>query len=36
MLAGLIAAATALHPAEYDQRLLSLSSRAQVGTARES
>jgi uncharacterized protein (DUF1800 family) len=32
MLAGLVAAATALHPAEYDQRLLSLSSRAQVGT----
>jgi uncharacterized protein (DUF1800 family) len=32
MLAGLIAAATALHAAEYDQRLLSLSSRAQVGT----
>jgi uncharacterized protein (DUF1800 family) len=32
VLAGLIAAATALHPAEYDQRLLSLSSRGMVGT----
>ena len=32
VLAGLIAAATALHPAEYDQRLLSLSSRGTVGT----
>jgi uncharacterized protein (DUF1800 family) len=32
LLAGLFAAATALHPAEYDQRLLSLSSRGMVGT----